>query len=80
MGAEPGLPAAGSVLLVLSPLVALIGWARWRVGAHTVAQAIVATVLAVVITVARVDCDGSGSLTWWEVRAWLCTRPSSARR
>src|SRR5262249_44480963 len=29
---------------------------------------------------ARVDCDGSRSLTWWEARAWLCTRPSSARR
>jgi hypothetical protein len=26
-------------------------WARWRVGAHTVAQAVVATILAVVITV-----------------------------
>ena len=59
MGAEPGLTAAaGSVLLVLSPLVALIGWARWQVGAHTVAQAIVATVLAVVITIG----------TFWLVR------------
>jgi hypothetical protein len=27
------------------------GWARWRVGAHTVAQTIVATILAVAITV-----------------------------
>jgi hypothetical protein len=34
----------GTVLLVLSPLVALVGWARWRVGAHTVAQAVVITV------------------------------------
>jgi hypothetical protein len=41
----------GPILLVLTPLVALVGWARWRVGAHTVAQAAVATVLAVVITV-----------------------------
>jgi hypothetical protein len=41
----------GPLLLVLSPLVALVGWARWRVGAHTVAQAVVATVLAVGITV-----------------------------
>jgi hypothetical protein len=39
------------ILLVMSPLVALVGWARWRVGAQTVAQAIVATILAVVITV-----------------------------
>ncbi|HEV2461324.1 MAG TPA: hypothetical protein VGS80_23475 [Ktedonobacterales bacterium] len=62
MGAEPGLAAAASsVLLVLSPLVALIGWARWRVGAHTVAQAIVATVLAVVITVITIS-------TFWLVR------------
>ena len=40
----------GPVLLVLSPLVALVGWSRWRIGAHSVAQAVVATVLAVVIT------------------------------
>ena len=39
------------ILLVLTPLVVLVGWARWRVGAPTVAQAVVATVLAVVITV-----------------------------
>jgi hypothetical protein len=41
----------GPILLLLTPLVALVGWARWRVGAHTVAQAVVATILAVVITV-----------------------------
>ena len=41
----------GPVLLVLSPLVALVGWARWKVGAHAVAQAIVAIILAVGITV-----------------------------
>jgi len=40
----------GPLLLVLTPLVALVGWARWRVGAHSVAQAVVATILAVVIT------------------------------
>lgn len=41
----------GPVGLVLIPFVALIGWARWRVGAHTVAQAIFGTALAVVITI-----------------------------
>jgi hypothetical protein len=34
----------GPILLVLSPLVVLVGWARWRVGEHTVAQAVVITV------------------------------------
>ena len=59
MRTELGLAAvAGSVLLVLSPLVALVGWARWRDGAHTVAQAVVATTLAVVITIG----------TFWLVR------------
>jgi hypothetical protein len=41
----------GTTLLVVSPPGALVGWARWRVGAHTVAQAVAATLLAVVITV-----------------------------
>ena len=41
----------GPILFVLTPLVALVGWARRRVGAHTVAQAVVATILAVAITV-----------------------------
>lgn len=40
----------GPLLLVLTPLVALVGKPRWRVGAHTVAQAVLATILAVVIT------------------------------
>ena len=31
----------GPTPLVLSPLVVLVGWARWRVGARTVAQAVV---------------------------------------
>jgi hypothetical protein len=48
----------GPILLVLTPLVALVGWARWWVGAHTVAQAAVATILAVVITIG----------TFWLVR------------
>ena len=40
----------GPILLVLTPLVVLVvlvvlvGWARWRVGARTVAQAVVITV------------------------------------
>ena len=41
----------GPVPLVLTARLALVGWARWRVGAHTVAQAVAATLLAVVITV-----------------------------
>jgi hypothetical protein len=41
----------GPVLLLLAPLVALVGWACWRAGAHMVAQAVAATLLAVVITV-----------------------------
>jgi hypothetical protein len=43
---------------VLTPLVALVGWWRWRVGAHTVAQAVVATILAV----------GSTAGTFWIMR------------
>jgi membrane-associated phospholipid phosphatase len=42
----------GPRLLVLSPLVLLIGWARWQVRAHTIYQAIAGTILAVVVTVA----------------------------
>ncbi len=41
----------GPIGLVLIPFVVLVGWARWRVGAHTFAQAIDGTTLAVVITV-----------------------------
>jgi Iron-containing alcohol dehydrogenase len=50
-------PLIGPLLLVVTPLVALValvGWARWRVGAHTAAQAVVAIVLDVVITVGTV--------------------------
>ena len=41
----------GPIGLVLVPLVALVGWARWQLQAHTVAQALAGTALAVVITV-----------------------------
>lgn len=41
----------GPIGLVLIPFVALVGWARWQVHAHTVAQAIAGTALAVVIAV-----------------------------
>ncbi len=42
------VPRFGPVLLMLTPLAALVGWTRWHIGAHTVAQAVVATILAVV--------------------------------
>jgi hypothetical protein len=48
----------GWILLMLTLLLALLGWARWRVGAHTTAQAVMATVLAVVITVDTFWCKG----------------------
>ncbi len=41
----------GPVLLVLSPLVPLIGWARWKVRAHSVVQACAGTALAIGVTV-----------------------------
>jgi uncharacterized protein DUF6545 len=41
----------GPVGLVLVPFVVLVGWARWQLQAHTVAQALAGTALAVVITV-----------------------------
>lgn len=40
----------GPLLLVLSPLVVLIGWARWKVRAHSAVQACAGTALAVLIT------------------------------
>lgn len=40
----------GPYSLVLSPLVLLVGWARWKVHAHTIAQAVAGTFLAVVVT------------------------------
>lgn len=42
----------GPRLLLLSPLVALVAWARWQVRAHTVLQALAGTALAVSVTVA----------------------------
>ncbi len=42
-----GWPA---VLLV--PLVPLVGWARWQVRAHTLAQVVAATLISVAVTVA----------------------------
>ncbi|HEY7341357.1 MAG TPA: MAB_1171c family putative transporter [Ktedonobacterales bacterium] len=41
----------GPVGLVLLPIVAAVGWARWQLKAHTVAQALAGTALAVVITI-----------------------------
>ena len=37
--------------LWLSPLVVLVGWARWQVRAHTLLQALAGTVLAVSVTI-----------------------------
>jgi membrane-associated phospholipid phosphatase len=42
----------GPRFLLLSPLVALVAWARWQVRAHTALQALAGTVLAVSVTVA----------------------------
>jgi membrane-associated phospholipid phosphatase len=41
----------GSLALILTPLVPLVGWARWQVRAHTAAQAVAGTALAVAIAV-----------------------------
>lgn len=41
----------GPRLLWLTPLVALVGWARWQVRAHTLWQALAGTALAVGVTV-----------------------------
>lgn len=41
----------GPLCLLLTPLVLLVGWARWRVQAHTIGQAIAGTILAVSVTV-----------------------------
>jgi hypothetical protein len=42
----------GPWLLVLTPLIVLIGWARWKVHAHTVPQAFAGTALAIFVTLA----------------------------
>ncbi|GHO62900.1 hypothetical protein KSC_017920 [Ktedonobacter sp. SOSP1-52] len=41
----------GSFCLFLSPLVVLIRWARWRLHAHTLFQALAGTILAVGVTI-----------------------------
>jgi hypothetical protein len=41
----------GPLALVLTPLVPLVGWARWQVRAHTVAQAVAGMALAVAIAI-----------------------------
>ncbi len=41
----------GPLCLLLSPLVVLVGWARWQVRAHTLLQALAGTVLAVSVTI-----------------------------
>jgi membrane-associated phospholipid phosphatase len=40
----------GPIFLLLAPLVLLVGWARWRVGAHTPLQAVAGVALAVGVT------------------------------
>jgi|SRR5450755_3770867 len=45
----------GPVFFLLSPLVVLVGWARWQVRAHTLLQALAGTLLAVSVT----------SITFW---------------
>jgi membrane-associated phospholipid phosphatase len=42
----------GPLFLLLGPLVALVAWARWQVGAHTLLRAAAGTVLAVSVTMA----------------------------
>lgn len=42
----------GPIFLLLTPLVVLVGWARWRVQAHTPLQAVAGAALATFITVA----------------------------
>lgn len=41
----------GPLAALLTPLVLLVAWARWRVGAHTPLQALAGMVLAVSVTV-----------------------------
>ncbi len=41
----------GPFAALLAPMVLLVAWARWRVGAHTPLQALAGTVLAVSVTV-----------------------------
>jgi hypothetical protein len=45
--------------LLLAPLVPLVGWARWQLGAHTPAQAISACLISVVVTVVTFGLFGA---------------------
>jgi membrane-associated phospholipid phosphatase len=40
----------GPLFLLLLPLVVIVAWARWQVGAHTLLQALAGTALAVSVT------------------------------
>ena len=42
----------GPLLLLLSPLVVLVGWARWKAEAHSPLQAVCGATLAVLVTLA----------------------------
>ncbi|HET8846222.1 MAG TPA: hypothetical protein VFN35_32470 [Ktedonobacteraceae bacterium] len=42
---------AGPVFLCLSPLVVLVGWARWKVQGHTLMQTLAGATLAVFLTI-----------------------------
>lgn len=50
----------GPLCLLLSPLVVLTAWARWRVQAHTMSQTCAGAVLAVVVTVVVFRLFGIG--------------------
>lgn len=41
----------GPLAALLAPIVLLVAWARWRVGAHTPLQALAGTVLAISVTI-----------------------------
>ncbi len=41
----------GPLYLLLSPLILLVGWARWKVRAHTPLQALLGALVAIVVTV-----------------------------
>jgi hypothetical protein len=43
---------ASPIFLCLSPLVVLVGWARWKIQGHTLAQAFAGATLAILLTVA----------------------------
>lgn len=43
---------AGPIFLCLAPLIVLVGWARWKVQGHTLAQALAGAALAIITTLA----------------------------